>query len=87
MGKIRKSFSLLIVSLMLTQGAVASYVSAGPDPNNTNSSSNTSSNSNDSSNNSNTNNNNSSTSTTEQTPLEQLNGAISTRNPEGYCLY
>ncbi|MEK3705398.1 S-layer homology domain-containing protein [Paenibacillus sp. FSL R7-0198] len=83
MGKIRKSFSLLIVSLMLTQGAVASYVSAGPDPNNTNSSSNTSSNSNDSSNNSNTNNNNSSTSTTEQTPLEQLNGAISTRNPEG----
>lgn len=80
MGKIRKTFSLLVVSLMLMQGAAASYVSADSDPNSETSSSTTSSSESNSSintpSNSNEPSNNSSTTTSQETPSEQVNEPI-----------
>ncbi|NMI06868.1 DUF4073 domain-containing protein [Paenibacillus sp. SZ31] len=81
MSKIRKTFSLLVVSLMLMQGAAATYVSADSDPNSETSSSTTSSSESNSSintpSNSNEPSNNSSTTTTSQeTPSEQVNEPV-----------
>ncbi|WP_413406772.1 DUF4073 domain-containing protein [Paenibacillus amylolyticus] len=80
MSKIRKTFSLLVVSLMLMQGAAATYVSADSDPNSETSSSTTSSSESNSSNNtpsnSNEPSNNSSTTTSQETPSEQVNEPI-----------